>query len=80
MSGCVPGEEGGPGYIWQALLLLGVERIDHGIHALDDAGLVEYLASRQVPITLCPLSNLYLQVSACNAVSQQLCANCMLAS
>jgi hypothetical protein len=61
-AGPGPGEEAGPGYIWQALLLLGVSRVDHGVHAIEDPGLVEYMASRQVPITLCPLSNLHLQV------------------
>jgi len=56
------GEEGPPDYIWQALKLLRVERIDHGIRCLEDAGLVEYLVREQVPLTVCPMSNVKLKV------------------
>ena len=56
------GEEGPPEYIWQALKILRVERIDHGVRCLEDAGLVEYLVKKQVPLTVCPLSNVKLGV------------------
>jgi adenosine deaminase len=56
------GEEGPAGYVWEALDVLGVARIDHGNHALDDAALVGRLAREQVPLTMCPLSNLRLRV------------------
>ncbi len=56
------GEEGPPEYIWQALNLLGVERIDHGVRALEDERLVAYLAAEQVPLTVCPFSNVRLRV------------------
>ncbi len=56
------GEEGPPEYVWQALDVLGVERIDHGNRALEDAALVSRLASEGVPLTVCPLSNLKLCV------------------
>lgn len=51
------GEEGGPDYVWEALDVLGAERIDHGIRALEDAELMAALRQRAVPITVCPLSN-----------------------
>ena len=51
------GEEGPPEYIWQALDLLGVERIDHGVRCLEDEALVSRLARDQVPLTVCPFSN-----------------------
>ncbi len=56
------GEEGPAEYIWEALELLGVSRIDHGNHSLDDENLVMELAKRRIPLTLCPLSNLKLKV------------------
>ena len=56
------GEEGPPSYIWEALDLLGAERIDHGVRCLDDPELVRRLADQQVPLTVCPLSNVKLQV------------------
>ena len=56
------GEEGPPSYIWEALDLLGVERIDHGNRALEDRALVDRLRRDQVPLTVCPLSNLKLAV------------------
>ena len=56
------GEEGPPEYIHEALDLLGVDRIDHGNRAMEDHSLVEELVRRQIPLTVCPLSNLKLQV------------------
>jgi adenosine deaminase len=56
------GEEGPPEYVRQALDLLKVERIDHGNRALDDPALIARLAREQVPLTVCPLSNLRLCV------------------
>ena len=56
------GEEGGPDYVWQALDLLGAERIDHGVRAMEDPELVARLRRDQVPLTVCPLSNLALRV------------------
>ncbi|HEX7887276.1 MAG TPA: adenosine deaminase [Phenylobacterium sp.] len=56
------GEEGPPEYVWEALDLLRVDRIDHGNRALEDAVLVERLADEQVTLTVCPLSNLKLCV------------------
>ncbi len=56
------GEEGPPGYIANALDVLGVQRIDHGVRCEDDPSLVERLADEGVPLTMCPLSNLKLQV------------------
>jgi adenosine deaminase len=55
------GEEGPPGYVWSALDRLGVERIDHGIRSLEDASLVARLREQQVPLTVCPLSNVALR-------------------
>lgn len=56
------GEEGPPSYIWEALDLLHVRRIDHGVRCLEDARLTARLAHEQVPLTVCPLSNARLQV------------------
>lgn len=56
------GEEGPPEYIWQALKRLKVDRIDHGIRCLEDAALVAYLADNQIPLTVCPMSNVKLKV------------------
>lgn len=56
------GEEGTAEYIWHALDLLKAERIDHGVHCLDDPRLVEYLVENRVPLTVCPLSNVKLRV------------------
>jgi adenine deaminase len=54
------GEEGPAEYIWQALNVLQVSRIDHGVRCLDDDALVDELVRRQVPLTVCPLSNVKL--------------------
>ena len=56
------GEEGPPEYVWEALDVLGVDRIDHGNRALEDAALVRRLAERGMTLTVCPLSNLKLCV------------------
>ena len=56
------GEEGPAQYIWDAIQLLNVSRIDHGIRAVDDTLLIEKLAETKIPLTVCPLSNLKLQV------------------
>lgn len=55
------GEEGPPAYIRQALDVLGVERIDHGIRAAEDPELMARLAAEGVPLTVCPLSNVRLR-------------------
>ena len=56
------GEEGPPEYIREALEKLKVLRIDHGVRCAEDPGLVEELAARRVPLTVCPLSNVRLGV------------------
>ena len=56
------GEEGPPEYIWEALDLLKVSRIDHGVRALEDSRLVDRLVKEKVPLTVCPLSNIKLCV------------------
>ncbi|AUI52473.1 adenosine deaminase [Arthrobacter crystallopoietes] len=55
------GEEGPPDYIREALDLLAVDRIDHGIRCMEDEELVERLVAEQVPLTVCPLSNVRLR-------------------
>ncbi|PWB97157.1 adenosine deaminase [Homoserinimonas hongtaonis] len=54
------GEEGPSDYVWEALRLLKVERIDHGVRSLEDSDLVDYLRENRIPLTVCPLSNLRL--------------------
>ena len=56
------GEEGPPAYIWTALDLLKVERIDHGVQSIKDPALMRRLAQDRIPLTVCPLSNLKLCV------------------
>ncbi len=56
------GEEGPPDYIWDAIELLKVERIDHGVRCLEDPRLVLRLAAARMPLTVCPLSNVKLCV------------------
>jgi adenosine deaminase len=56
------GEEGPPSYISEALDLLEVRRIDHGVRCLEDADVVKRLVAEQVPLTVCPLSNVKLRV------------------
>ncbi|MFJ3665012.1 adenosine deaminase [Streptomyces sp. NPDC090106] len=55
------GEEGPPEYITEALDVLGAERIDHGLRCMEDPELVERLVRDQVPLTLCPFSNVRLR-------------------
>ena len=57
------GEEGPPAYITDALDVLGVRRIDHGVAAIRDPALQRRLAQARIPLTMCPLSNLELQVT-----------------
>jgi adenosine deaminase len=56
------GEEGPPAYIWEALDLLKVRRIDHGVRCVEDPSLVERLVAERIPLTVCPLSNVKLRV------------------
>lgn len=56
------GEEGPPEYVWEALNLLRVTRIDHGVRCLEDAKLVDHLRAKRTPLTVCPLSNVRLRV------------------
>ena len=51
------GEEGPPDYVWQALDLLKIDRMDHGNRSMEDAALVERLAKSGMTLTVCPLSN-----------------------
>jgi adenine deaminase len=56
------GEEGPPSYVWEALDVLGVKRVDHGNRSLEDNSLVARLAGERMALTVCPLSNLRLRV------------------
>ncbi|MFJ9414224.1 adenosine deaminase [Streptomyces sp. NPDC101227] len=56
------GEEGPPAYVWEALDVLGVDRIDHGVRSLEDERLVARLVADRIPLTVCPLSNVRLRV------------------
>jgi len=56
------GEEGPPQYIWEALDFLKVKRIDHGVRCLEDEKLTQKLRDEQIPLTVCPLSNVRLCV------------------
>lgn len=56
------GEEGPAAYIWEAIRQLEVSRIDHGVRCTEDNELVDYLKTHQIPLTVCPLSNLKLKV------------------
>src|SRR5438105_12062443 len=56
------GEEGPPAYIREALDLLGVSRIDHGVRCLEDPAIVAELVAKKIPLTVCPLSNVKLRV------------------
>ncbi len=59
---CHAGEEGPPEYVWEALDVLKVSRIDHGVRSLEDPRLVDRLVDDQVPLTVCPMSNVKLKV------------------
>ena len=56
------GEEGPASYIWEAIELLDVDRIDHGVRCQEDKALMAFLKEKQIPLTVCPLSNLKLCV------------------
>ncbi len=56
------GEEGPAEYVWEALDLLKVNRIDHGVRSEEDPGLMQRLIAEKMPLTVCPLSNLKLCV------------------
>ena len=56
------GEEGPPAYVWEALDVLHVSRIDHGVRSLEDPRLVARLRDERIPLTVCPLSNVKLRV------------------
>lgn len=56
------GEEGPAEYVWEALEFLNVRRIDHGVRSIDDPKLIDFLVEHQVPLTVCPLSNIKLCV------------------
>jgi len=56
------GEEGSSDYIWQAIDILGIKRIDHGNSALQDKKLIQEIIKRDIALTICPLSNTALQV------------------
>ena len=56
------GEEGPPEYIWQALDILHVARIDHGVRCAEDEQLVQRLVAEQIPLTVCPLTNVKLRL------------------
>jgi adenosine deaminase len=56
------GEEGPPAYVWEALDLLKVSRVDHGVRSLEDPALVARLRDERIPLTVCPLSNVKLRV------------------
>jgi adenosine deaminase len=55
------GEEGDPSYVWEVLDVLRVERVDHGIRSVEDPVLMDRLVAEQVPLTVCPLSNVRLK-------------------
>ena len=56
------GEEGPPQYVWEALDVLKVRRIDHGVRSMEDERLLSRLVEEQIPLTVCPLSNVKLRV------------------
>ncbi len=75
------GEDGPPAYIWEALQLCQVERIDHGVRAIEDLELVRHLADTGVPLTVCPISNILLRVfpaMASHSVKQLMDAGCVI--
>ena len=56
------GEEGPPAYVWEALDLLKVQRVDHGVRSMEDPKLVDRLRQERIPLTVCPFSNVKLRV------------------
>ncbi|MEC7760684.1 MAG: adenosine deaminase [Pseudomonadota bacterium] len=76
---CHAGEEGPAEYVTEALDVLGVDRIDHGVRAANDPALTARLAHDRVPMTVCPYSNLRLKVDAtlsASALPTLLAAGC----
>ncbi|CAN5436757.1 adenosine deaminase [soil metagenome] len=74
------GEEGPPAYVWEAVDILGVDRIDHGIRSMEDPVLVDRLRRDRIPLTVCPLSNVRLgavDVLSQHPLGQMLSANLM---
>jgi adenosine deaminase len=61
------GESSGPEGVWDAIDLLGADRVDHGVRAIEDPELVKTLADRQIPLDICPRSNLILGLYASRA-------------
>jgi aminodeoxyfutalosine deaminase len=57
------GEHDGPASVWGAIRALGAERIGHGVRAIEDPALVAYLAEHEIPLDVCPLSNVRLGVA-----------------
>jgi adenosine deaminase len=53
------GEDDGPNSVWETIKLLDAERIGHGISSIQDAKLVEYLSEKQIPLEICPTSNIF---------------------
>jgi aminodeoxyfutalosine deaminase len=56
------GETVGPESVWGAIRVLGAERLGHGVRSIEDSELVEYLVERQIPLEVCPTSNIRLGV------------------
>jgi len=56
------GEEGSAAYVWEAIDILGIKRIDHGNNSLQDENLVQEIIKRDIALTVCPLSNTALRV------------------
>lgn len=56
------GEAAGPESIWEAVQILNVERVGHGIRAIEDASLLDYLKTKQIPLEICPTSNIKTRV------------------
>jgi adenosine deaminase len=59
---CHAGAEGPPAYVWEAIKVLQVSRLDHGVRSMEDPALVAYLTRTQLPLTVCPLSNVKLGI------------------
>ena len=58
----MPVKKGHRNTFWEAIRLLKVSRIDHGVRCVEDPALVDYLIEHQIPLTVCPLSNVKLCV------------------
>jgi adenosine deaminase len=70
------GEEGPPEYIWEAIDLLKIQRIDHGVRAIEDERLMQRIIDEQIPLTVCPLSNTKLACSiTCRSTTSSTCSS-----